>query len=184
MFEGSEKKIEVIFSENSPSLLKQPLSFWKDLVRSCGAEIISYSKFPEVHSYILSESSLIVWDHRLIFITCGKTTLSKSLIKILKNFPKKHIEVCFFQRKNEFFPQIQKSCFYRDLSKIKKRIAGKAYRFGPLHDHHFFLFHSTTDFTPEEHDQTLEILIYDSETLKDSSKKNNGSFEKTIGKSL
>ena len=159
MFEGSEKKIEVIFNSNSPSLFKQPVSFWKKLVQTSGAEIISCSKFPKIHSYILSESSLFVWDQRLILITCGKTTLSKSLIKILKNFPKNFIEVCFFQRKNEFFPQIQKSCFHKDLDKIKQKIQGKAYRFGPLHDHHFFLFHSESDFIPDEQDQTLEILI-------------------------
>ena len=169
MFEGSEKKIELIFSEDSPSLFEKPLSFWKKIVRSCGAEIISYSKFPKIHSFILSESSLFLWKHRLVLITCGKTALSQSLIKILKSFPKDSIEVCFFQRKNEFFPQIQKSCFYKDLKKIKKRMPGKAYRFGSLHDHHFFLFHNDTDFMPEALDQTLEILIYDSDSLKNSS---------------
>ena len=169
MFEGSEKKIEVIFSSNSPPLFGQPLKFWRKIVRSCGAEIISYSKFPKIHSYILSESSLFIWKHRLVLITCGKTTLSKSLIKILQSFPKDSVEVFFFQRKNEIFPQIQKSCFHKDLKKIKKRVAGKAYRFGPLHDHHFFLFHSESDFILDEKDQTLEILIYDSETVKDSS---------------
>ena len=169
MFEGSEKKIELIFSSDSLSLFEWPLKFWGKIVRSCGAEIISCSKFPKIHSYILSESSLFVWKHRLVFITCGKTRLSQSLIKILKNFPKDSIEVCFFQRKNEFFPQIQKSCFYKDLSKIRNKIAGKAYRFGPLHDHHFFLFHSEADFIPDERDQTLEILIYDSEIFKDGS---------------
>ena len=169
MFEGSEKKVEVVFSPNSPSLFEQPAGLWKKIVQACGAEIISCSKFPKIHSYILSESSLFVWAHRLVLITCGKTELSKTLIKILKNFPQDFIEVCFFQRKNELFPQIQKSCFHKDLQKIKRKVAGKAYRFGSLHDHHFFLFHSETDFTPSEQDQTLEILIYDSEILKDSS---------------
>ena len=182
MFEGSEKKIEVIFSPDSPSLLKQPLSFWRKLIRTCGAEIISLSKFPKIHSYILSESSLFVWDQRLILITCGKTTLSKTLIKILKSFSKDFIEVCFFQRKNEFFPQIQKSCFHKDLHKIKQKVPGRAYRFGPLHDHHFFLFHSESDFIPDEQDQTLEILIYDSETLKDSSPQALLHFKKELEK--
>ena len=169
MFEGSEKKIEVIFSPDSPSLLELPLKFWKKIVRSCGAEIISQADFPEIHSYILSESSLFVWSHRLVLITCGKTALSQSFIKILKIFPKESIEVCFFQRKNEFFPSFQKSCFYRDLKKIQRTIPGKAYRFGPLHDHHFFLFHSSSDFEPSARDQTLETLIYDSKAFSDSS---------------
>ncbi len=161
--------MEVIFTPDSPSLFKQPESFWEKLTRSCGAEIVSRSKFPSIHSYILSESSLLVWKRRLILITCGRTALSKSLIKILKSFPPANIEVCFFQRKNEFFPQIQKSCFSKDLRKIRQKISGQAYRFGLLHDHHFFLFHSESDFIPDERDQTLEILIYESETVKDSS---------------
>ena len=169
MFEGSEKKIEIIFSSSSLSLFERPLKFWDKIVRSCGAEIISHLKLPKIHSYILSESSLFLWDHRLVFITCGQTRLSQSLIKILKNFSKDSIEICFFQRKNEFFPQVQKSCFHKDLRKIRNRMPGKAYRFGPLHDHHFFLFHSEADFIPDEQDQTLEILIYDSEMFKDSS---------------
>ena len=121
MFEGSEKKIEFIFSPNSSSLFEKPLKFWKKIIKSCGAEIISCSKFPKVHSYILSESSLFIWEHRLVLITCGKTNLSKSFIKILKSFPKDSVEICFFQRKNEFFPQVQKSCFYKDLKKIQKK---------------------------------------------------------------
>lgn len=169
MFEGSEKKLEIIFSSNSPSLFKQKLVLWKKLVQSCGAEIISHTKYPKIHSFILSESSLFIWDHRLVLITCGKTTLFQSLIKILKTFPKNHIEMCFFQRKNELFPQIQKSDFYKDLKSLQKKIDGKAYRFGPLHDHHFFLFHSDTDFIPDKKDQTLEILIYNSKSVEDSS---------------
>ena len=184
MFEGSEKKIELVFSSNSPSLFEQPLSFWEKIVKSCGARVISCSKFPQIHSYILSESSLFVWEHRLVLITCGKTALSRAFIKILKKFPEKFIEVCFFQRKNEFFPQIQRSCFHKDLKKITKKISGKAYRFGPLHDHHFFLFHSESDFMPDEQDQTLEILIYDSEIFKDGSSDKTSHLKKALGKTF
>ena len=168
MFEGSEKKIEVVFSADDASLLKKPQKFWENILKTCGAEIISLTKTAKIHSYILSESSLFLWPHRLVLITCGRTLLSKALIKILKSFPEEAIEICFFQRKNEFFPKNQKSCFYKDLKRIRKKISGKAYRFGCLDDHHFFLFHSSSDFKPLPEDQTLEILIYDSETYKDS----------------
>ena len=168
-FESSEKKIELVFSEKSPSLLELPEQFWRKMVRSCGATVILSAKLPKVHSYILSESSLFVWPRRLLLITCGQTRLSKALLKMLKHFRKEHLEVCFFQRKNEFFPQIQKSCFQKDLQKIKNQIEGRAYRFGSLREHHFFLFHSETDFKPDKRDRTLEVLIYGSEVLKDSS---------------
>ena len=184
MFEGSEKKIEIIFSPHIPSLLNQTDKFWKKIVQTCKADIISCAKFSKVHSYLLSESSLFVWPHRLVFITCGKTILSKSFIKILKSFPKTAIELCFFQRKNEFFPQIQKSCFQADLKQIQKKIKGCSYRFGALHDHHFFLFHSESDFIPDTEDQTLEMLIYDSQEVKDTSAETISRLKESLSKSF
>ena len=176
MFEGSEKKLEILFSKDSPSLLEKPDGFWNKIVKASGAEILSSLKNPKLQSYILSESSLFLWEHRLVLITCGNTILSRAFLKILKYFPKDQIELCFFQRKNEFFPLKQKSSFYKDLKNIQKKIQGPAYRFGDLHQHHFFLFHNQTDFKPEGReqspeglDQTLEILIYDCETLQDIS---------------
>ena len=163
MFEGSEKKIELVFSKKSPSLFKRPFDFWKKIVHKAGAEIISHIRFPQIHSFILSESSLLLWERRLVLITCGKTRLLKSLIKLLKSFPKENMAAVFFQRKNEFFPHSQDSCFFNDAREIVKSIPGKAFRFGPLSDRHFFLFHSDSEFFPSEADQTLEILIYESE---------------------
>ena len=169
MFEGSEKKVEIIFSPNSSSLLNQNEQFWKKIVKAGKADIISCSKFPKVHAYLLSESSLFVWPHRLVLITCGKTVLSKSFIKILNSFSMDDISLCFYQRKNEFFPQIQKSSFQKDIKEIQKKIKGFSYRFGDLHDHHFFLFQSESDFIPDTEDQTLEVLIYGSQNVKDTS---------------
>ena len=175
MFEGSEKKLEVIFSQKTPSLRALPEKFWEKVVKACGAEIISLTRFSKVDSYILSESSLFVWDHRLIMITCGKTILPKSLLKILKKVSKNQIEILFFQRKNEFFPKIQKSTFLKDLEVIHKKMKGISYQFAKLHQHHFFLFHTDSDFQCDSKDQTLEILMYDSGFIKDTS-------EKTISK--
>ena len=71
----------------------------------------------------------------------------------------------FFQRKNEFFPQEQKSAFSKDVSQIQKKIKGSSYQFGFLHEHHFFLFHTDGDYSPEKEDQTLEVLMYDSRNV-------------------
>ena len=169
MFEGSEKKVEIIFSPNSSSLLNKNENFWRKIVKAGKADIISCSKFPKAHAYILSESSLFIWPHRLVLITCGKTVLVKSFIKILNSFSMDDISLCFFQRKNEFFPQIQKSSFQKDIKQIQKKINGNSYRFGAFHDHHFFLFHSESDFIPDTEDQTLEALIYGSQNIQDTS---------------
>ncbi len=171
MFEGSEKKLEIIFSAKSLSLRSLPEKFWQDIIKTCGASIIKSSKLPFINSYILSESSLFIWDHRLVLITCGKTTLPNSLLKILKTIPKKDIEIVFYQKKNEFFPWAQKSHFSKDVDIIEKSIKGLSYQFGPLHDHHFLLFYSPSDYKSDVKDNTLEILMYDSLFVTDTSQK-------------
>lgn len=170
MFEGSEKKLEIIFSEETSSLRNLPLKFWNKVVKACGAEIVSVVHFPYLSSYILSESSLFVWDNRVIIITCGQTVLPKAFLKIIKKISKNKIEILFFQRKNELFPKVQKSTFVKDVQVIQDEMKGKSYQFGQLHQHHFFLFHTHSDYKCESEDQTLEILMYDSDTIKDTSK--------------
>ena len=171
MFEGSEKKIEVIFSPKSPSLRSLPEKFWQKTIKACGASIITSSKFSFINSYILSESSLFLWDHRLVLITCGRTTLPNSLLKIIKTISKENIEIIFYQKKNEFFPWAQKSHFSKDVDIIEKNIKGSSYQFGPFHDHHFLLFHNETDYRSDAKDNTLEILMYDSSFITNTSQK-------------
>lgn len=166
MFEGSEKKIEIIFSEQSPKLRSLPEKFWEGVVKACGANIVSRVEFSDITSFLLSESSLFLWDHRLVMITCGNTELPRSFFKILKGVSKDYIELLFFQRKNEFFPQSQKSAFSQDIKQIQKKVKGQSYQFGFLHDHHFFLFHTDKVYTPKPEDHTLEILMYDSRSFQ------------------
>ena len=168
MFEGSEKKLEIIVSKKAPSLHSFPEKYWSKIVKACGAEIISSTKHSKIKSYLLSESSLFLWDHRLVMITCGKTILPKAFLQILKFLKIQWIDFLFFQRKNEFFPENQKSCFLKDIKIMKKKVDGKAYRFGRIHQHHCFLFHTETDSIPDFKDRTLELLMYDSETVKDT----------------
>lgn len=182
MFEGSEKKLEIIFSKSEPSLRLLPQSFWEEVVRACSALILSKEKYSFVDSYILSESSMFVWDHRLILITCGQTTLAHSLLKVLSCISKDKIKALFFQRKNEFFPRHQKSHFQKDMELIQKHIQGQSHQFGSLHDHHFFLFSSSFQHQPSIEEATLEILMYDSQTIKDSSKKALSNLEKNLEK--
>lgn len=161
IFEGSEKKLEVIFSPTMEPLRNKPESFWKKLCKKSNANIVSCFSNSFCDSYVLSESSLFVWDHRLLILTCGNTSLVDSILVLLKSFKKADIELMFYQRKNEFFPYIQKTSFMQDFEKIQKKIQGKAYRFGVPEERHFYLFHSEGQCRPDQSDRTIEILMYD-----------------------
>lgn len=185
MFEGSEKKLEIVFSQNSHCLRSLREGFWKSVVKACGATIISKQKFQHVDSYILSESSMFVWSHRLVLITCGKTSLAHSLLKVLNSMALDNIETVFFQRKNEFFPRDQKSHFSKDVNIIKKKINNSvSLQFGPLHDHHFFLFYTPTNYKALEKDCTLEILMHDSKLISDTSQQTISALLKHLERSL
>ena len=163
VFEGSEKKLEVVFSKNSQNLQSMPDSFFRSLLKKSRAQELNRFSNPYCTAFLLAESSLFVWDHRLVLITCGNTTLASALLYLSKIMGQKNILACFFQRKNEFFPLNQKTHFSKDVQYIRKKLKGPAYRFGPLDGHHFFLFHLDKEFSPEPQDQTVEILIYDME---------------------
>ena len=163
MFEGSEKKVEVVFSPTREPLRNLSDSFWKKLCNKAQTRVVSRFSNSFCDSYVLSESSLFVWDHRLLMLTCGGTSLVNATLFLLKHFKRSDIEFLFYQRKNEFFPYSQKSSFIDDFGKIKRKVNGKAYCFGVPDEHHFYLFHSKNDnySPPDQPDRTIEILMYD-----------------------
>ena len=161
LFEGSEKKMEVIFTPTKEPLRNYPDSFWKKLCDKAETRIVSRFSSSFCDSYILSESSLFVWDHRLLMLTCGQSPLVNSILSLLKKVKKSDIELLFYQRKNEFFPAKQKSSFKEDLERMRKKIKGKAWCFGVPDEHHFYLFHSESESHPRQSDLTIEILMYD-----------------------
>ena len=161
MFEGAEKKLELIVSPNREPLRHQPDSFWNKLCKKAKACVVSRFSNSFCDSYILSESSLFVWDHRLLLLTCGQTPLVKALLGLLKTFKPSDRELLFYQRKNEFFPNGQATSFRDDLKTIQKKIKGQAFCFGAPDEHHFYLFHSEGANNILPPDRTVEILMYD-----------------------
>lgn len=168
LFEGSEKKLEIIFSPNLEPLRNKKDSFWSNVCHKADANIVSRFSNSFCDSYVLSESSLFVWNHRLLMLTCGKTSLVNVILHLLKKSKWSGIELLFYQRKNEFFPYHQKTSFLDDFKKINKKMKGKAYCFGVPDEHHFYLFHSGGQYRPSSSDRTIEILMYDlDDSIKD-----------------
>ncbi len=159
-FEGSEKKIEIIFKPSAPNLRAMEYAFWEDVVWAAGAKILSKISNEYMDAYLLSESSLFVYDKYVVMITCGRTRLVQAVKKILSAIKPVHVEAFFYERKNEVFPQYQATDFFEDSRKLKKWFAGESMRFGQEDEHHLFLFSTNGPYKPKADDHTLEILMH------------------------
>ncbi|CAL9127314.1 unnamed protein product [Musa textilis] len=90
-FEGYEKRLEITFSEAPTfvdprgrglrSLSREQIDSILDLAR---CTVVSQLSNREVHSYVLSESSLFVYPYKIILKTCGTTKLLLSIPRILE----------------------------------------------------------------------------------------------------
>lgn len=159
-FEGSEKKIEVIFKKSVPSLRQENEQRWHDLVKASCAQVLSKVSNEHMDAYLLSESSLFVYDNYLVMITCGTTRLISAVEELLKNYSVDDIDAFFYERKNELLPQAQTTDFFKDVSILKQWFNGQAMRFGREDEHHLYLFATNTPYTPEADDHTMEVLMH------------------------
>ena len=159
-FEGPEKKVELVVHPKHPSLRSWSETKWRTLVQRAKAEILSVLRNEHCDAYLLSESSLFVYDDHLTMITCGRTTLVDAALQLIEWIGPQNIALLIYERKNEHFPERQLSTFYEDAQRLHSHLAGRAYRFGDEHDHHIHMFCASHDFSPEENDTTLEILMH------------------------
>ncbi|MFD2165888.1 adenosylmethionine decarboxylase [Thalassotalea euphylliae] len=160
-FEGSEKKAEILVDANKINLLTDiDNAFWSKLVECCHAQILSSIENQHCKAFLLSESSLFVWQDRFLILTCGETHLVNSVEYFLANQGSDLVEHVIYQRKNEYFAQAQPSCFGDDIKVLTKFVEGKAYRFGELDGHHTYIFHQDNHFKAVETDKTYELLAY------------------------
>ena len=156
-FEGPEKKLEITFE--GVDLSKQPRSYWDEIVELAQAKILSTLETQDCKAYLLSESSLFVWPNRLIMITCGTTKLIKASEKLQNDF-KDHLTSVFFERKNEYQPELQKSSSLDDMTRLQNMFGGEAYRFGRQDDHHLYLFNKKIKESKDAYVPTVELLMY------------------------
>ena len=160
-FEGSEKKAEVLVNPKQLSLLNDISDdFWAALVNCCNAQILSSVRNEHCKAFLLSESSLFVWDHRFVILTCGETQLVKSVEYFIENVGADKLVNLTYQRKNEYFAHAQPSCFGDDIQLLSQYLPGKALRFGEMDSHHNYVFHLDNDFKTRGDDKTYELLAY------------------------
>ncbi len=159
-FEGSEKKVEIFIKPGSVSLRVRDL-LWDEVVKKANATILSKISNPECDAYLLSESSLFVYEQRVVMITCGTTSLVNAIEYMLRQFGLENILLLMFERKNERFPDNQPSDFQQDTSRLSRHLPGKYFRFGSAQGNYIDLFYFRSQFSPPGDDMTLEILMHD-----------------------
>ncbi|MCP4160364.1 MAG: hypothetical protein GY760_09845 [Deltaproteobacteria bacterium] len=159
-FEGPEKKLEILLNKKLPDLKDNSCKKWDRVVKKSHAKIISYISNGTLDAYLLSESSLFVWDDRILMITCGDTTLVDAIPDILEIIGDAK-PVLFYECRNFNFPKLQPSDFDKDIEKIKKHIDGSFCRLGPSSSNHINVFSSEVSQTNQSADETLQILMDD-----------------------
>ncbi len=159
-FEGSEKKIEITVKPDMPSLRSLGRAFWAQIVASANAEILSSISNSECDAYLLSESSLFVWDDRFLMLTCGTTTLADAVLLFIKHFGSDKVAFASYQRKNEYLSHLQGSSFADDLKRLRAVLPGDAFRVGHLDSHHHYIYTSNTPYQAKQEDTTSELLMY------------------------
>ena len=172
-FEGPEKTLEIDFVPtvgHENGLRALPLSAWEDIVSHAKAQILNHEKNEYFDSYLLSESSLFVYKHKVLLKTCGTTTLLgcvPPLVAYTKKFDLK-FEWIGYTRKNLSFPQYQiypHQNFNQEVNYLKDtcNFDGEAYILGPLSGDHWFIYVWDDCDRPmaDSQDRTLNVMMYD-----------------------
>jgi S-adenosylmethionine decarboxylase len=159
-FEGSEKKLEIILMSPDPELRINDDGRWNRIVEACGAKIISRISSRRLDAYLLSESSLFVWDDRILMVTCGQTALIQSYISLMDLLGKRQLAFLFYERKNMRHPAKQRSSFEDDLRVIKRHLEGQHFRLGSHSKDYVDVFYTALVQKRTPHDATFQILMH------------------------
>lgn len=160
-FEGPEKKVELAVTSEHRPLRELGEVFWREVVAAANAEILATLENEHAVAYLLSESSLFVYDEFVTMITCGRTTMVDAILLMLREIDRGALEYLIYERKNEHFPSDQVTGFYEDARRLREMLPGRALRFGVEHEHAIRVFHTDRPFDPDPEDRTIEILMHD-----------------------
>jgi len=106
-FEGPEKKLEIDFqpagevagSPCSPkhSLRSVPRSKWETILAVAQCNILSVLQNAHCDAYLLSESSMFVFDRKVMIKTCGTTSLLRTVPELMVVGQQLQLEIGFLQ---------------------------------------------------------------------------------------
>jgi S-adenosylmethionine decarboxylase len=152
-FEGPEKNLQVIFAnqgQESSSLRQVTQDRWQVMLDKAKCQILSSIANEQCTAYVLSESSLFVYDDRVIIKTCGTTPLLYSLDEIIL-IGKQHNQVpaaVLYWRKNFHSPDLQNPihrCFKSEVDYLDKHLGCDNSHFtqiGSKEKDHFHIYYT------------------------------------------
>ncbi|KAG1467504.1 hypothetical protein G6F56_004382 [Rhizopus delemar] len=124
-FEGPEKLLELWFApspvkkksceqnilDDTCDLRTVDRALWDSMLATVKCTVLSVMRNDHVDAYLLSESSMFVYPHKIILKTCGTTTLLKALPYILEIAKTRcaygSVYRLFYSRKSFMFPDRQ-----------------------------------------------------------------------------
>lgn len=112
-FEGPEKKIDMVFFANPAfpkGLRSVPREKWVHMLSLINCSILSSVSNELCDAYLLSESSLFVFTHKVIIKTCGQITLLRCVEYLLQLGTENcgaSMAYINFSRRNFFYPDQQ-----------------------------------------------------------------------------
>ncbi|KAJ0403725.1 hypothetical protein P43SY_003030 [Pythium insidiosum] len=148
-FEGPEKNLEIDFKVGvgAPNGFRDVTREELDAMLDAGqCQILSKTTNEHIDAYVLSESSLFVYSHKVVIKTCGTTTLLLTLpfIKKYADALGMEIEWASYSRKNYTFPEEQKyphTSFQTEVSFLNGFFPdGTAHVLGPLNHDHWYIY--------------------------------------------
>eukprot|EP00124_Ichthyophonus_hoferi_P001230 Ihof_evm10s59 gene=Ihof_evmTU10s59 len=149
-FEGSEKLIEIWYEPcegDQLSLRSISRSDLESLLDIARCTIIGYSRNNKVDSYVLSESSMFVFDSKFIIKTCGTTSLLPIIPKLMElaktTCNRTQIKDFFYSHRKFTMPneQVFPHCSFDDeVAYLDGFFDGAAFMLGNVHGEVWYLY--------------------------------------------
>ena len=158
-FNPSESRLVLRVGPGTPRLRAFGEAFWAGVVEAAGARILSGISGERCDAYVLSESSLFVFDDRWIIVTCGGSDLPKALFGFLAAVPASCVESGRYERRPELIENSKRAeeSFKKAVRAIHRKLPGVSMELGSSGDRCVRTFVAgESSSTP-----TLGLLMYD-----------------------
>ncbi|CAF3551021.1 unnamed protein product [Adineta steineri] len=177
-FEGAEKLLEIWFingnngsnkSTKCNDLRNIPRDLIEEVLNLVNCKVLTYAQSATTDTYVLSESSMFVFQTHFILKTCGETTLLHAVQPMLE-LAREYcgfdvVDQIFYSRRKFLRPELQKAphtSFDHEVSYLDSIFeGGSAYVLGRTNVDCWYLYTLDKTCVSTKTDQTLEIIMTD-----------------------